>query len=108
MYFQIQLRGFLSHVVQLRIGYWGITAVKPQSMLSHGLASPHSKDNTVEDQQPAEASGVGRSWVQSMFSRDTASRSTSFSRVRKWTSDGGSSGKSVAKIRLLHVMFDFL
>ncbi|BBH04151.1 hypothetical protein Prudu_015214 [Prunus dulcis] len=68
----IQLRGFLSHVVQLRI------------------ASPHSKDTTVENQQPAEASGVARSWVQSMFSRDTASKSTSFSGVRKWTSDGSS------------------
>ncbi|KAB2633708.1 myotubularin-related protein 13-like [Pyrus ussuriensis x Pyrus communis] len=87
----IKLRGFLSHIEHLLIGYWGITNFKGQSMFSHGLASPRSKDATVENQQPAEASGVGRSWVQSMFSRDTASRSTSFSRVRKWTSDGGSS-----------------
>ncbi|KAK9926264.1 hypothetical protein M0R45_023505 [Rubus argutus] len=86
----IKLRGLLSHVQQLRIGYWGITSFKAQSM-SHGLASPRSKDATVESQQPAEASGVGRSWVQSMFSRDNSSRSNSFSRVRKWTSDGGSS-----------------
>ncbi|KAI5328707.1 hypothetical protein L3X38_028104 [Prunus dulcis] len=75
-------------------------------MLSHGLASPHSKDTTVENQQPAEASGVARSWVQSMFSRDTASKSTSFSGVRKWTSDG-SSGKSVAKIMLFHACLIF-
>nr|XP_028947932.1 DENN domain and WD repeat-containing protein SCD1 [Malus domestica] len=87
----IKLRGFLSHIEHLLIGYWGITNFKGQSMLSHGLASPRSKDATVENQQPAEASGVGRSWVQSMFSRDTASRTTSLSRVRKWTSDGGSS-----------------
>lgn len=82
----IKLRGFLSHIQQLRIGYWGITSTKAQS-LSHGLASPRSA--TDENQQPAEASG--RSWVQSMFSRDTASRTNSFSRVRRWTSDGGSS-----------------
>ncbi|XP_004301063.1 PREDICTED: uncharacterized protein LOC101307503 [Fragaria vesca subsp. vesca] len=85
----IKLRGLLSHVQQLRIGYWGISSFKAQSM-SHGLASPRSKDATVESQQPAEASGVGRSWVQSMFSRDNSARLNSFSRVRKWT-DGGSS-----------------
>lgn len=103
---QIKLRGLLSHVQQLRIGYWGITSFKAQSM-SHGLASPRSKDATVESQQPAEASGVGRSWVQSMFSRDNSSRTNSFSRVRKWTSEGGSSGISIAKISCLHFMFDF-
>ncbi|KAF4386373.1 hypothetical protein F8388_020000 [Cannabis sativa] len=84
----IKLRGFLSHIQQLRIGYWGMTSTKAQSM-SHGLASPRSSAD--ENQQPAEASGVGRSWVQSMFSRDTASRTNSFSRVRRWTSDAGSS-----------------
>lgn len=39
-------------------------------MSSHALSSPRTKDVTDEDQQPAEASVVGRSWVQSMFSRD--------------------------------------
>lgn len=87
----IKLRGFLSHIQQLRVGYWGITSIKAQSMLSPGLPSPRSKDATDEYQQPAEASGVGRNWVQSMFSRDTATRTNSFSRVRKWASDGGSS-----------------
>lgn len=86
---QIKLRGFLSHIEQLRIGYWGITSTKTQSM-SHGLASPRSP--TDENQQPAEASVVGRSWVQSMFSKDTTSKSNSFSRVRRWTSDSGSTG----------------
>lgn len=85
----IKLRGFLSHIQQLRVGYWGITSIKAQSMSSLGLPSPRSKDATDEHQQPAEASG--RSWVQSMFSRETASRSNSFSRVRKWASDGGNS-----------------
>lgn len=83
----IKLRGFLSHIEQLRIGYWGITSTKTQSM-SHGLASPRSP--TDENQQTAEASVVGRSWVQSMFSKDTTSKSNSFSRVRRWTSDSGS------------------
>lgn len=94
----------MSHVQQLRIGYWGISSFKAQSM-SHGLASPRSKDATVESQQPAEASGVGRSWVQSMFSRDNSARLNSFSRVRKWT-DGGSSGILVAKVSCLCFMFD--
>ncbi|KAK7833692.1 denn domain and wd repeat-containing protein scd1 [Quercus suber] len=66
-------------------------SIKVQSMSSPGLPSPRSKDATDEYQQPAEASGVGRNWVQSMFSRDTATRTNSFSRVRKWASDGGSS-----------------
>ncbi|GAV78180.1 WD40 domain-containing protein/DENN domain-containing protein/dDENN domain-containing protein/uDENN domain-containing protein/SBF2 domain-containing protein [Cephalotus follicularis] len=85
----IKLRGFLSHLQQIRIGYWGISSVKAQSMSSHGLPSPHPKDATDQSQQPAEASGVGRSWVQSMFSRDT--RANSFGRVRRWTSDTGTS-----------------
>lgn len=84
----IKLRGFLSHIQQLRIGYWGISSIKAQSMSSYGLPSPRPQD-TNENQQPAEASGVGRSWVQSMFSRDTTTRSDSFSRVRRWTSDSG-------------------
>ncbi|WRX17805.1 cDENN domain - like 3 [Theobroma cacao] len=87
----IKLRGLLSHIQQLRINYWGISSVKSQSLLPPGLSSPRPKDAADENQQPAEASGVGRSWVQSMFSRDTASRANSFSRVRKSTSDGGAS-----------------
>ncbi|EOY20984.1 Stomatal cytokinesis defective / SCD1 protein (SCD1) isoform 2 [Theobroma cacao] len=87
----IKLRGLLSHIQQLRINYWGISSVKSQSLLPPGLSSPRPKDAADENQQPAEASGVGRSWVQSMFSRDTASRANSFSRVRKSTSDGGPS-----------------
>ncbi|KAJ1376182.1 WD40/YVTN repeat-like-containing domain superfamily, partial [Sesbania bispinosa] len=87
----IKIRGFLCHIQQLRNGYWGVTSMKAQSMLSLALPSPHSKNTKDEDQQPTEATGVGRSWVQSMFSRNTTSRSSSFSRVRRWTSDGGNS-----------------
>lgn len=61
-------------------------------MSSQGLPSPSPKDAANEKYQPAEASGVGRSWVQSMFSKDNASRANSFGRVRKWTSDSGASG----------------
>ncbi|KAK3013102.1 hypothetical protein RJ639_008644, partial [Escallonia herrerae] len=85
----IKLRGFLSHIQQLCVGYWGIYSLKSQSLSSYGLPSPHSQDAKDDSQQPAEASGVGRSWVQSMFSRDTTSRANSFGRVRKWTSDSG-------------------
>lgn len=68
--------------------------MKAQSMLSLALPSPHSKNTKDEDQQPTEATGVGRNWVQSMFTRNTTSRSSSFSRVRRWTSDGGNSDTS--------------
>lgn len=83
----IKLRGLLSHIQQIRIGYWGLSSVKSQSMPSYGLPSPHSQDARDENHQPTEASG--RSWVQSMFSRDASSRTNSFSRVRRWTSDSG-------------------
>ncbi|KAB1212617.1 Myotubularin-related protein 13 [Morella rubra] len=87
----IKLRGFLSHTQQLRVAYWGITSIKAQSTSSLGLPSPRSKDAADENQPPTEASGVGRNWVQSMFSRDTASKSNSFSRVRRWGADAGGS-----------------
>ncbi|KAF6147124.1 hypothetical protein GIB67_036843 [Kingdonia uniflora] len=85
----IKLRGFLSHIQQLRIGYWGISSIKVQSTASYGLPSPRPQDTADDSQQPAEASGVGRSWVQSMFSREATSRTNSFSRVRRWTTDNG-------------------
>ncbi|XP_047175239.1 DENN domain and WD repeat-containing protein SCD1 [Vigna umbellata] len=87
----IKIRGFLSHIQQLRNGYWGISSAKAQSVLSLGITSPHPKDVKDENQQPTEATGVGRSWVQSMFTRNPTIRSSSFSRVRKWTSDGSNS-----------------
>ncbi|GAA0164648.1 guanyl-nucleotide exchange factor [Lithospermum erythrorhizon] len=87
----IKLRGYLSHIRQLCIGYWGLYSVKSQSLTSYGLPSPRSQDVTDDSQQPAEASGVGRSWVQSMFSRETKSRGRSF---RNWGSDSGNVGAS--------------
>ncbi|CAI0438020.1 unnamed protein product [Linum tenue] len=95
----IQLRGFLTHIQQLRVGYWGVSSVKTPSMSSLGLTSPRPKDGTDENQQPAEASVVGRSWVQSMFSRDS-SRVNSFARVRKWTSDGASDASAAGQKKL--------
>ncbi|XP_028801117.1 DENN domain and WD repeat-containing protein SCD1-like isoform X1 [Neltuma alba] len=91
----IKLRGFLSHIQQLRNGYWGITSMKTQSLASLTLPSPHTKDAKDEHQQPAEA--TGRSWVQSMFSRETTSRSSSFSRVRRWTSDGAANENETSR-----------
>eukprot|EP00258_Populus_trichocarpa_P026354 XP_024442373.1 DENN domain and WD repeat-containing protein SCD1 isoform X3 [Populus trichocarpa] len=87
----IKLRGFLSHIQQVRISYWGISSVKAQSMRSPGLSSPRPKDSMDENEQPAEASVIGRSWVQSMFSRDP-SRANSFGRVRKGASDVNENG----------------
>lgn len=86
--FQIKLRGFLSHIQQLRISYWGLSAVKSQSTSAHATPSPHPKDGSDQNQQPAEASVVGRSWVQSMFSRDTSAR-INLGRSGRWTADGG-------------------
>ncbi|XP_075503526.1 DENN domain and WD repeat-containing protein SCD1 isoform X1 [Primulina tabacum] len=83
----IKLRGFLSHIRQVCSGYWGISSGKFQSAPSYGLPSPRPQDVSDTTQQSSEASVVGRSWVQSMFSRDRAS---SFSRVRKWASDSDS------------------
>ncbi|KAI4347169.1 hypothetical protein L6164_008005 [Bauhinia variegata] len=85
----IKIRGFLSHIQQIHNGYWGITSMKAQSVSSHGLPSPRAKDVKDDDHQRTEA--TGRSWVQSLFSRDTTSRSNSFNRVRRWTSDGDGS-----------------
>ncbi|KAF9671422.1 hypothetical protein SADUNF_Sadunf12G0046000 [Salix dunnii] len=85
----IKLRGFLTHIQQIRINYWGISSVKAKSMLSHGLSSPRPKDSMDENQQPAEASVIGRSWVQSMFSRDS-SRANSIGRVHKGAFNGTS------------------
>ncbi|TVU34208.1 hypothetical protein EJB05_16039 [Eragrostis curvula] len=77
----IKLRALLTHLQQLRIGYWGIATGKSQPLQSYAMASPRALDVTDESQQPAEASGLGRSWVHSMFSRDRSLRSTSFNRA---------------------------
>ncbi|XP_020405170.1 DENN domain and WD repeat-containing protein SCD1 isoform X2 [Zea mays] len=77
----IKLRALLTHLQQLRIGYWGVATGKSQPLQSYGMASPHAIDVIDESQQPAEASGLGRSWVQSMFSRDRSLRASSFNRA---------------------------
>ncbi|KAL4573685.1 hypothetical protein LXL04_020500 [Taraxacum kok-saghyz] len=88
----IKLRGYMSHIQQLCVGYWGIYSVKSGSL---ALASPSPRpqdtiSTTTDNQQPAEASG--RSWVQSMFSRDTTTlRANSFTRIRNSSSDQGKS-----------------
>ncbi|XP_057516369.1 DENN domain and WD repeat-containing protein SCD1 [Amaranthus tricolor] len=78
----IQLRGFLSHIHQLRFAYWGTAASKGQLLSSYGGQSIHLQDTAHDSQPTTEASSVGRSWVQSMFSRDTSIRAQSFTRVR--------------------------
>nr|XP_043631013.1 DENN domain and WD repeat-containing protein SCD1 [Erigeron canadensis] len=85
----IKLRGYMSHIQQLCVGYWGIYSVKSQNLSSLALPSPRPQDVITDNQQPAEASG--RSWVQSMFSRDTTLRANSFTRVPK--SESGTTGQ---------------
>ncbi|KAG8379360.1 hypothetical protein BUALT_Bualt07G0080500 [Buddleja alternifolia] len=87
----IKLRGYLSHIRQISIGYWGIYSGKSQSTSSYGLPSPRPQDAGDNSQQSSEASIVGRSWVQSMFSRD---RATSFNRPS--TNENGSLQKQDA------------
>jgi len=82
---QIKLRALLTHLQQLRIGYWGVATGKSQPLQSYGMASPHAIDVSDESQQPAEASGLGRSWVHSMFSRDRSLRTSSFNRASKFS-----------------------
>ncbi|KNA06482.1 hypothetical protein SOVF_180550 isoform A [Spinacia oleracea] len=83
----IQLRGFLSHIHQLRFAYWGIAASKVQSLSAYGVQSALPQDAAHDSQQTIEASSVGRSWVHSMFSRDTSLRAQSFTRVHSGVSD---------------------
>lgn len=93
----------MTHIQQIRVNYWGISSVKAQSMLSHGLSSPRPKDSMDENQQPAEASVIGRSWVQSMFSRDS-SRATSFGRVHKGAFNGTSGLFFIAMVTCITII----
>ena len=72
----------MSHIHQLRFAYWGTAASKGQLLSSYGGQSIHLQDTAHDSQPTTEASSVGRSWVQSMFSRDTSIRAQSFTRVR--------------------------
>jgi WD40 repeat protein len=76
----IKLRALLTHLQQLRVGYWGVPVGKSQPLPSYSMASPRALDISDESEQPAEASVLGRSWVHSMFSRDRSLRASSFNR----------------------------
>lgn len=91
MILQIKLRGLLSYLQQAQQGYWGVLQGRMQSLSSsvHNLPTQHPHDAADESQQPAEASGLGRSWVQSMFSRDPATRRVPSARARRGASDSG-------------------
>uniref|UniRef100_A0A0D9YAT3 UDENN domain-containing protein n=1 Tax=Oryza glumipatula TaxID=40148 RepID=A0A0D9YAT3_9ORYZ len=89
----IKLRALLTHLQQLRIGYWGVATGKGQQPPSYGMASPRALDVSDESQQPAEASGLGRNWVQSMFSRDRSLRASSFNRTNE-VKVGATAGKT--------------
>ncbi|EEC70939.1 hypothetical protein OsI_02530 [Oryza sativa Indica Group] len=89
----IKLRALLTHLQQLRIGYWGVATGKGQQPPSYGMASPRALDVSDESQQPAEASGLGRNWVQSMFSRDRSLRASSFNRTNE-VKFGATAGKT--------------
>ncbi|KAK1665267.1 hypothetical protein QYE76_053426 [Lolium multiflorum] len=77
----IKLRALLTHLQQLRVGYWGVPVGKIQPLPSYSMASPRALDISDESEQPAEASVLGRSWVHSMFSRDRSLRASSFNRA---------------------------
>lgn len=87
----IKLRGLLCYLQQVRQDYYGILQGRMQSLSSsvHNLPTQQPHDAADETQQPAEASGLGRSWVQSMFSRDPATRRPPAARVQRGASDSG-------------------
>ncbi|KAF7036692.1 hypothetical protein CFC21_047263 [Triticum aestivum] len=89
----IKLRALLTHLQQLRVGYWGVPIGKGQPLPSYSMASPRALDISDESEQPAEASVLGRSWVHSMFSRDRSLRASSFNRASD-TKAGATAGKT--------------
>ncbi|KAM3330776.1 hypothetical protein ACQJBY_027111 [Aegilops geniculata] len=89
----IKLRALLTHLQQLRVGYWGVPIGKGQPPPSYSMASPRALDISDESEQPAEASVLGRSWVHSMFSRDRSLRASSFNRASD-TKAGATAGKT--------------
>jgi len=60
----IRLRGLLSHIQLLRVGYWGLTSASIQS-LSYGSHLPQFQG--IETQQPIKNSTLGHNWVHNMF-----------------------------------------
>lgn len=80
----IKLRGLLAYMQQVRLGYWGFAPTRSQPAYPGGTNQAQSRAIADEAQQPVEAAGAGRSWVQSMFSRDKAALS---GRNRRGTSD---------------------
>lgn len=89
----IKLRALLTHLQQLRVGYWGVPIGKGQPPPSYSMASPRALDISDESEQPAEASVLGRSWVHSMFSRDRSLRASSFNRASD-AKAGATTGKT--------------
>ncbi len=70
---QIKLRGLLSLMKQVGEGYWGL--LPEQAVAVHAQQQQQQLDQSRSDvnhQPSSEAAGIGRSWVQSMFSRDRA------------------------------------
>ncbi|XP_024518570.1 DENN domain and WD repeat-containing protein SCD1 isoform X2 [Selaginella moellendorffii] len=65
----IKLRGILAHVQNVKQGYWG----KLPTSRAQPVASYPQDRQENDDSQSSQAAGAGRSWMQSMFSRDRAS-----------------------------------
>lgn len=71
MFVQIGLRGLLALMRYAGEGYWGL--LPEQAMQLHTQQQQQNIDQSADDEsnQPSsETTGAGRSWVQSMFSRD--------------------------------------
>lgn len=68
---QIGLRGLLALMRYAGEGYWGL--LPDQAMQLHTQQQQQITDQSTSDennQSSSETTGIGRSWVQSMFSRD--------------------------------------
>ncbi|CAM6088951.1 unnamed protein product [Calypogeia fissa] len=68
----IKLRGILAHMELLKEQYWGTSSTGAQRASTASSLQAPAQDRKDSIPQASEAAGIGRSWVQSMFSRDRA------------------------------------
>jgi hypothetical protein len=70
---QVKLRGILAHLELLKEEYWGASPAGAQRATTVSSLQSQAQDGSKSiPPSPSEAAGIGRSWVQSMFSRDRA------------------------------------
>ncbi|BBN12485.1 protein MpSCD [Marchantia polymorpha subsp. ruderalis] len=89
----IKLRGILAHLELLSQRYWGTTPTPAPAVTPQPNAEVKEEDRVDSIVPPSETAGIGRSWVQSMFSREKSLRAVHSRNGRELTS--GSSEVSI-------------